>query len=97
MPFVTNDLIEIEASQFRAVARVRNVMGARLHVAFEAGYVPWSDETILVRRYGDPAENTLEARIIHVSGSTAMLELREVLPTISGDGNGLRDTMTDES
>lgn len=97
MAFVNNDVIEIEASQYRAVARVRNVMGGRMHVAFETGYVPWNDDPVVIRRCGDP-ENAVDARILHASGPTAMLELIEVTPT---NGNerlvAVRDTMTDEA
>jgi len=98
MPFANNDVIEIEASQYRAVARVRNVMGDRMHVAFETGYVPWNDDPVLVRRYGDGAETAVDARILHASGPTAMLELIEVTPTNSSDRlTAVRDTMTDEA
>jgi hypothetical protein len=98
MAFATNDVIEIEASQYRAVARVRNVMGDRIHVAFEGGYVPWSDEPILVRRHGDAVENATSARILHASGATAMIELVEVTPANSADRVvAFRDTMTDEA
>ena len=98
MSFATNDVIEIEASQYRAVARVRNVMGGRMHVAFETGYVPWSDDPILVRRYGESAESAVDARILHASGPTAMIELLQVTPTNSSDRLvPVRDTMTDEA
>jgi len=98
MPFVTNDVIEIEAAQYRAVARVRNVMGDRMHVAFEGGYIPWSDDPLLVRRAGEAAESSVDARIVHASGPTAMIELLEVAPTNGGDHlAAVRDTMTDEA
>lgn len=97
MGFANNDVIEIEASQYRAVARVRNVMGDRMHVAFETGYVPWNDDPVLVRHYGD-SENAVDARILHASGPTAMIELIELTPTNSNDRlAAVRDTMTDEA
>ena len=97
MTFVTNDVIEIETSQYRAVARVRNVMGDRIHVAFETGYIPWNDDPVIVRRFGEGVELAVDARILHASGPTAMIELFEVAPTNGSDRLApLRDTMTDE-
>lgn len=94
MPFATNNVIEIEASHYHAVARVRNVMGDRIHVAFEAGYVPWSDAPVLVRRQG--TETAVGARILHASGPTATIELLDTTPTIGSDDlANVHDTMTD--
>ncbi len=98
MSFAISDVIEIEASQYRAVGRVRNVMGDRMHVALETGYLPWIDDPALVRRFGDAVEKAVDARILHASGSTAMIELVEVMPSNSTDRLApLRDTMTDEA
>ncbi|MBX3209008.1 MAG: hypothetical protein KF764_28505 [Labilithrix sp.] len=99
MSFTTNDVIEIEASQFRAVGRVRNVMGDRIHVALENGYLPWIDDPVLVRHAGDVAAPAVDARIVHASGPTAMIELLDVTPS-AGSSDRLpptRDTMTDET
>lgn len=90
MSFVTHDVIEIEASQYRAVARVRNVMEDRIHVAFETGYIPWTDDRVLVRRLGEAPETAVAGRILHASGQTAMIELGPM-------AHNARDTVTDET
>lgn len=98
MPFAINEVIEIEASQFRAIARVRNVQGDRIHVALEQGYLPWIDDPVLVRRLGESPTIGVDARILQASGTTALLELLEVRASASSDRlPQIRDTTTDEA
>jgi hypothetical protein len=78
MSFSTNDIVEIETSQYRAVARVRNVDGDRLHVALDpGGYLPWVDDPVLVRPAADPSI-VIDARILHAGGVTALIELIDI-------------------
>src|SRR5262245_11515748 len=96
MPFTNNQIVEIASSQFRALARVRNIEGDRLHVAIErGGYLPWSDEPVLVRHLGDTAG--VDARILHAAGVTALIELLVVTPASTDRLPNVRDTLTDEA
>jgi hypothetical protein len=79
-PLGNGDLVEIDADTVSALARVRAIDGARLHVAIErGGYVPWVD-TVQVRRFGDAPESGRTARLLHAGNTTAWLELEPLLP-----------------
>lgn len=97
MSFAINEVIEIESSQFRVTARVRNVEGERLHVAIErGGYLPWTDEPVIVRRVGEAAPAGVDARVLHAAGTTALIELIVVVATSSeGPLATARDTLTE--
>jgi hypothetical protein len=79
MSFSNNDLLEIETAQYRALARVRNIDGDRLHVALEQGaYLPWIDDPVLVRPASNPSI-VIDARILHAGGVTALIELIDIV------------------
>lgn len=92
MAFSNNDVIEIACGQFLATARVRNVDHERLHVAIEHGYLPWTDDPIFIRLVSDPSV-VVEARILHVSGVTAHLEIKA---SSTARMAAFRDTQTNE-
>ena len=77
--FGNGDLIEIDAAPYHAKARIRGITneGAlKLHVAFEqGGYLPWSDDTIRIRRCSDDSAPSFDARILHTSTATALIEV----------------------
>jgi len=83
--FAINEIVEIECSQFRATARVRNVEGDRIHVALDSGYLPWTDDPVSVRRAGESPAANIDARIVHVSGTTALLEIIEISAAASSN------------
>jgi len=69
-----NELVEIDAENILALARVRSVDSGRLYVALEQGmFLPWTDRTVRMRRCGDDC--VYDARIIHSGGSTATLQV----------------------
>jgi hypothetical protein len=95
--FATHELIEIDMTSFHAIARVRDIDGARLHVALEPGsYLPWIDAPAFVRRT-DSNDEPIEARIISATMTTALLELRLPAPTAAPPQGPSRDTVTDEA
>ena len=74
--FGNGDLIEIDAAPYRARARVRGIDGVKIHIAFEqGGYLPWSDDVIRVRRCTDDASPSWDAKILHTSTATALIEV----------------------
>jgi hypothetical protein len=78
--FGNGDLIEIDAAPYSAKARIRGIDskegGVKLHVAFEqGGYLPWSDDPIRVRRCADGGGPSFDARILHTSTATALIEI----------------------
>lgn len=98
MSLSNNDVVEIETAQLRVLARVRNVQGERIYVAIErGGYLPWTDTLVLIRAATGTSPG-VEARIVHASGSTALLELLPGPATAEGSAPQLdaRDKATDE-
>lgn len=72
---VVGDLVEVDAANIVALARVRSIDGDRLHLALEqGGFVPWVEEAIVVRRFGD-ADRGWEARVTYSGASTVTLEV----------------------
>ena len=99
MSFSTNDVVEIETSQYRAVARVRNVDGDRLHVALDpGGYLPWVDDPVLVRPAADPSI-VIDARILHAGGVTALIELIDIADAANSTDRlpAVRESYTNEA
>lgn len=79
--FGTGDLVEVDAANVRAVARVRESSSdGRLHIALEAGeYLPWIDDAVLIRHFGNDPTRSCTAKILHVGASTALLQILEVV------------------
>ncbi|MDB5219384.1 MAG: hypothetical protein JWO86_7311 [Myxococcaceae bacterium] len=77
--FATGDLVEVFTDSVRALARVRESDGGRLHIAFEMGeYLPWVDTAVLIRHAAHAdvvAPRACSARILHAGTSTAMLQI----------------------
>lgn len=72
---VIGDLVEIDAANLVAIARVRSIEGDRMHLALEqGGFVQWTDETVFVRRCGG-AGASWDARITYAGASTVTLEV----------------------
>lgn len=69
------ELVEIDAANVVALARVRSIDCDRMHLALEqGGFVPWVEEAILVRRFGD-ASLSWDARVTYSGASTVTLEM----------------------
>ncbi len=79
--FRNGDLVEVDASSFRAIARIRESgNGGRLHIAFEMGeYLPWIDGDVHIRHFGNDPSRSCVATIIHAGTSTALLEITKVV------------------
>ncbi len=74
--FGNGDLIEIDAAPYRALARVRGIDGVKLHIAFEqGGYLPWIDDPIRIRRCTEEPGPSFDAKILHTSTATALIEV----------------------
>lgn len=72
---VTGDLVEVLAANILSLARVRSIDGDRVHLALEqGGFVPWVEESVLVRRCADEAERW-DARVVYSGASTVTLEM----------------------
>lgn len=99
--FGNNEVVEIETSQYRAIARVRNIQGDRIHVAVESGYLPWIDDPVNVRSANAPNSAGFDARIVHASGSTALIEILDEVesPAVTSTARmpAMRDTKPDLS
>ncbi len=77
--FATGDRVEVFTDSVRALARVRESAGGRLHIAFEMGeYLPWVDAAVLIRHAAGSevvAPRACSARILHAGTSTALLQI----------------------
>ncbi len=70
------DLVEVDAANLVALARVRSIDGDRMHLALEqGGFVQWTDEVVRVRRHGDVADRSWDARVTYSGASTVTLDV----------------------
>jgi hypothetical protein len=95
-PFGTGDIVQIDADAIRAVARVRESSGGRLHIALEKGeYLPWVDANVQIRHFGEGPERSQVAKILHVGATTALLQLVEGIPVPASTPRAPFDTIPD--
>ncbi len=89
--FGTGDLVEVETTNVRAVARVRESSGGgRLHLALEGGeYLPWVDDQVLIRHFGNDPTRSCTAKILHAGSSTALLQIIEMAEELKTPPAGL--------
>ncbi|MBX3191629.1 MAG: hypothetical protein KF819_31845 [Labilithrix sp.] len=98
--FATGDLVQIETDAIRAIARVRESAGGRLHIALETGeYLPWVDE-VRIRHFGDGPERSLVAKMLHGGTTTALLQIvtdleLPMIPPPASTPRALFDTIPD--
>ena len=82
--FGIGDLVEIDAANVRALARVRESSGdGRLHLALEVGqYLPWVDDAVLIRHFGNDPTRSCTAKILHAGASSALLQILEMVEQV---------------
>lgn len=82
--FGTGDLVEVDTPNVRALARVRESSNdGRLHIALEVGeYLPWVDEPVLIRHFGNDPATSCAAKILHAGSSTALLQIIEMVERV---------------
>jgi len=89
--FANGDLVEIDVANVRAVARVRESSGeGRLHLALEVGeYLPWVDDAVLIRHFGNDPARSCTAKILHAGASTALLQILEMVEQVRTPRQGI--------
>jgi hypothetical protein len=89
--FGTGDLVEVDTANVRAVARVRESNGdGRLHIALELGeYLPWVDEDVLIRHFGNDPMRSCTAKILHAGSTTALLQIIEMVEQVRTPAQGI--------
>ena len=88
--FGIGDLVEVDTPNVRALARVRESSGGRLHVALEVGeYLPWVDDQVLIRHFGNDPLYSCTAKILHAGSSTALLQIIEMVEEVRTPPAGL--------
>lgn len=82
--FAIGDLVEIDVANVRALARVRESSGdGRLHLALEVGqYLPWVDEVVLIRHFGNDPTRSCTAKILHAGATSALLQILEMVEQV---------------
>ena len=83
-PFGIGDLVEIDTVNVRALARVRESSGdGRLHLALEVGqYLPWVDDAVHIRHFGNDPQRSCTAKILHAGASSALLQILEMVDQV---------------
>jgi hypothetical protein len=88
-PFGTGDRVEVDTSsslrapRVRALARVRESLSGRLHIAFEIGeYLPWIDGDVQIRHLGGDPTHSCTAKILHAGSTTALLQVIDAIDDI---------------
>jgi hypothetical protein len=70
------ELVQVDAPNIVALGRVRAVDGDRVHVALEqGGFLPWIEDAVQLRRFGDGTDRAWDMRIVHCGTATATLEV----------------------
>ena len=89
--FGNGDLVEVDAANVRAIARVRESSGdGRLHLALEVGeYLPWVDGAVLIRHFGNDPTRSCTATILHAGASTALLQIVEMVEQVRTPPQGI--------